>query len=317
MAVLPHEKQIIEYEKTLAQLRQKKEGHELLSSNELKKLEKKLEKLKEKVYSKLSPLERLDICRHSNRPRASDYFKMICDDFTELCGDRAYSDDRAIIGGLATIGGQKFMVIGQEKGHDTESRVHHNFGMPHPEGFRKALRLMQLAEKFHIPVLCVIDTPGAFPGLAAEERGQAWAIAMNLREMARLQVPIIKVIIGEASSGGALAIGVGDRMGMLEHGYYSVISPEGCASILYKDASRKGEAANALKLNAENLLEFEVIEEVIPEPLGGAHHDPETAAEKVKAFVVESWNTLKTLSVDELLEQRYQRFRKFGRYANT
>lgn len=309
---LPHEKQIREYEETLRHFREEKDGPKLLTSTEVQKLEKKLEKLKKKVYSELTPVERLDIARHPKRPRAKAYIEALCEDFIELYGDRQFRDDAAIIGGLGKICGQKFVVIGQEKGDDTESRLHRNFGMPHPEGFRKALRLMELAAKFHLPVLTLIDTPGAFPGLAAEERGQAWAIANNLLKMARLPTQIVCVVIGEAGSGGALAIAVGDRVGMLEHSYYSVISPEGCASILWKDASKKSLATSALKLNAENMLDFEVIDAAIKEPLGGAHHDPQIAIQNVQKFILKSWKELKDIPIETLVEQRYERYRKLG-----
>ena len=312
MAVLDHEKQIIEYEATIRSLKEKKDGARLLSQSETRKLELKLEKLKEKVYSKLTPVERLAICRHSGRPGSLDYIRFLCDEFVELHGDRSFGDDAAIIGGLCRIRGERFVIIGQEKGCDTESRLKRNFGMCHPEGFRKALRLMRLGSKFKLPVITLIDTSGAYPGLAAEERGQAWAIAENLREMSRLPTPIIVVVIGEAGSGGALALAVGDLVGMMEHGYYSVISPEGCASILWKDASKKGEAASALKLNSENLLDYQVIDTIIKEPLGGAHHDPKFAADQVREFILGSWHRLKGMPTNELLSARYYRFRKLG-----
>ncbi|MBS0622330.1 MAG: acetyl-CoA carboxylase carboxyltransferase subunit alpha [Verrucomicrobia bacterium] len=314
METLPHEKQIREYEETIQRLREQgsERGPCLLSPQEVVKLESKLEVLKHEVYGNLSPVERLAISRHPSRPRALYYIEKICTNFVELHGDRLFGDDPAIVGGFAQIGGQKFIVIGQEKGHDTQTRLHRNFGSAHPEGFRKALRLMQMAEKFSLPVVTLIDTQGAFPGLSAEERGQSWAIAMNLREMARLRTPIISVVLGEAGSGGALALAVADRVGMLEHGYYSVISPEGCASILWKDASQKAKAVEQLKLNSEYMMEFEVIEEVIAEPLGGAHHNPAIAALNVQEFIVSSWSRLKSLSIDELLNARYQKFRKLG-----
>ncbi len=286
-------------------------------SSEIRRLEQKLEKLKQKVYSELTSWQRLQICRHSARPHTLDYIKNICEQFVELHGDRNYGDDHAIVGGLAVINGIKFVVIGQEKGHDTESRVHHNFGMPNPEGYRKALRLMKLAEKFQLPVLSLIDTPGAYPGLEAEERGQGWAIAYNLKEMATLATPIIILIIGEGCSGGALGIGIGDVIGMLEHAYYSVISPEGCASILWKDSSKNMEAAATLKLNAENLLEDEIIDQIIPEPLGGAHHNPQVVYNNVKRFILEQWNILKLIPPQVLLENRYYKFRKMGRFHTS
>ncbi len=315
MDTLPHERQILEYAETIRRFREQGEGPNLLSEKEVAKLEQKLEALKKQVYSKLTPIERLAICRHPQRPRALYYIETLCEDFFELYGDRQYGEDSAIVGGLARIGGEKFMVIAQEKGHDTESRLHRNFGMPHPEGFRKARRLMETAARFHLPVVTFVDTPGAFPGLTAEERGQAWAIAENLREMARLRTPIIVVCIGEAGSGGALAIAIGDQIGMLEHGYYSVISPEGCASILWKDQSKKETAVEALKLNSENMLEFRVIDAVIPEPLGGAHHNRLATAESVKEFITSSWTQLKGLPTETLLARRYEKFRRIGSHS--
>lgn len=315
MDVLPHEKQIVEYEKTIQQFKEQNQKNPLFSVDEFRKLEKKLDKLKKKVYSSLTPWERVLICRHPNRPRSIDYIQNICDEFVELYGDRTFSDDSAIVGGLAKIGGCKFMIIGQEKGNDTESRLHRNFGMLHPEGFRKALRLAQLAEKFHLPVVCLLDTPGAYPGLTAEERGQGWAIAYNLRELSRLATPIMVVVIGEGCSGGALGMGVGDCIGMLEHAYYSVISPEGCASILWKDAAKNSHAASTLKMHAEDLLEFEVIDVVIKEPLGGAHHNPEEVYQGVKKFILDEWKFLKAYPPEVLLERRYQKFRKMGRFS--
>lgn len=313
--MLAHEKQIREYEKTIQQLKEQNKGNVHWTSDELKILEDKLENLKKQVYSKLSPWERVAICRHASRPRSIDYIKHLCTDFVELFGDRLFRDDCSIICGLAKINGVKFMVIGQEKGNDTESRLRRNFGMPHPEGYRKAMRCMRLAAKFKLPVLCLLDTPGAYPGLAAEERGQGWAIAQNLWEMARLPTPIIVLLIGEGCSGGALGVGVGDVIGMLQHSYYSVISPEGCASILWKDASKNSVAAEALKMHAEDLKELEVIDEIIEEPLGGAHQNPEEIYKKVKEFIGEQWSILKRMPLDCLLEQRYQKFRRMGKFA--
>ena len=316
MEVLPHEKQIVEFEKTISQFKKQNKETSLLSVDELRKLEKKLDKLKGKVYASLSAWDRVLICRHPERPRSIDYIQNMCDEFVELFGDRTFGDDHAVVGGLAIIDGRKFVIIGQEKGCDTESRLHRNFGMLHPEGFRKALRLAKLGEKFSLPVICLLDTPGAYPGLSAEERGQGWAIAMNLREFSRLKTPIIVTVIGEGCSGGALGMGIGDVIGMLEHAYYSVISPEGCASILWKDASRNSEAAATLKMHAEDLLGFDVIDKMIDEPLGGAHHDPEEAYRNVKSFILENWEILKVFPPEILLKRRYQKFRKIGRYAS-
>jgi len=313
--MLAHEKQILEYEKTIAQLKEQNKSNSLWSDDEIVKLEKKLELLKKKVYSQLTPWERVSICRHPARPRSIDYIKNICDQFTELYGDRSFRDDRSILCGLCTISGIKFMVIAQEKGNDTASRLHRNFGMPHPEGYRKAMRCMRLAAKFKLPVLSLIDTPGAYAGLAAEERGQGWAIAQNLWEMARLPTPILVLLIGEGCSGGALGVGIGDVVAMLQHAYYSVISPEACASILWKDTSKKELTASALKMHPEDLLALDVIDEMIEEPLGGAHHDPETVYQNVKKFILKQWNVLKSIPPDVLLEQRYQKFRKIGKFA--
>ncbi len=316
MDILPHEKQIHEYIKTIEHLKKQNRVNPLFTE-EIRKLESKLNKLKQEVYAGLNAWERILISRHAARPHTIDYIKNIADQFSELAGDRCFSDDHAILGGLVKIGGENFMVIGQEKGNDTESRVHRNFGMLNPEGFRKALRLMRLAEKFNLPIISFLDSPGAFPGLEAEERGQGWAIAYNLREMARIQTPIIVIIIGEGCSGGALGMGVGDVIGMLEHACYSVITPEGCASILWKDSAKKVEAASALKLNSENLLELKIIDAIIPEPLGGAHHDPQATYESVKSFILEQLQILKRIPPSLLIEQRYLKFRQMGQFTET
>lgn len=314
MDILPHEKPIHEYVKAIEHLKKQSQDNPLFQT-EIQKLEQKLEKLKEQVYSELTPWQRIMICRHPSRPHTVDFIKNICESFTELAGDRLYANDHAIVGGLAKIGGTNCIIIGQEKGHDTESRVYHNFGMLYPDGFRKALRLMKLAEKFHLPIVTLLDTPGAYPGLEAEERGQGWAIAHNLREMSVIKTPIIVAVIGEGCSGGALGMGVGDVVGMLEHAYYSVISPEGCASILWKDASKNVEAASALKLNAENLLEMGIIDTIIKEPLGGAHHHPQVVYTGVKRFVTEQMQALLRIPSPLLLEQRYLKFRRIGQVA--
>lgn len=311
METLPHEKQIEETLRTIEHLKKQNQNNTLFTQ-EIKKLEEKLEKLKEKVYSELTPWDRVQISRHPMRPHTSDYIKNLTKSFHELYGDRLYGDDHAIIGGLAEIEGLKCVIIGQEKGNDTESRVYRNFGMPNPEGYRKALRLMKLAEKFHLPVISLLDTPGANPILEAEERGQAGAIALNLREMSRLRVPIIVVIIGEGCSGGALGTGLGDVVLMLQHAYYSVISPEGCASILYKDASKKVDSAEALKLTSEDLLRLGVIDAIINEPLGGAHHNPELTYKHVKKAILDEVAALKNLPIELLIEQRYEKYRRIG-----
>lgn len=313
MDILPHEKQIHEYIKAIEHLKKQSADNPLFST-EIKKLEQKLEKLKEQAYAELTPWQRIAISRHPARPHTVDFIRNMCERFQELSGDRNFGDDPSVIGGLALIGGMKCMVIGQEKGFDTESRVHRNFGMLNPEGFRKALRLMKLAEKFSLPVVTLIDTPGANPRLEAEERGQAWAIALNLREMASLKTPIIAIVIGEGCSGGAVGIGLGDVVAMLEHAYYTVISPEGCASILWKDADKKAEAAEKLKLNSENLLQMGIIDAIINEPLGGAHKNPEKTCQNVKKFILEQWEILKMISPELLIEQRYLKFRKMGAF---
>lgn len=314
MEHLPHEKQIHEYLKTIEHLKKQSQNNPIFNA-EIRKLEQKLEKLKLKIYADLTPWERVQICRHSSRPHGLDFIKNMCRNFSELAGDRYYRDDHAIVGGLANIDGIKCVVIAQEKGYDTESRVYRNFGMPSPEGYRKALRLMKLAEKFNLPIVCLLDTPGAYPGLEAEERGQGWAIAHNLREMSRIQTPIVIVVIGEACSGGALGMGVGDVVGMLEHTYYSVISPEGCASILWKDSSKNIEAASALKLTAKDLLELKVIDTIIEEPLGGAHHNPDLTYQNTKKFIIEELNILRKIPLQILIEQRYLKFRHMGQYT--
>ena len=314
--ILPHEKEIYEYIKTIEHLKKQNKDNPLFR-NEIAKLEQKPQVLKQKVYAELTPWQRVMICRHPGRPHSLDYIKNICESFQELCGDRLYGDDRSIVGGLAKINGQKCVILGQEKGFDTESRIKHNFGMLNPEGFRKAIRLMKLAEKFNLPIVTMLDTPGANPVLEAEERGQGWAIAHNLREMARIATPIVVIVIGEGCSGGALGIGIGDSVGMLEHSYYSVISPEGCASILWKDPAKKIEAAASLKMNAENLLDLQIVDAIINEPLGGAHHDPATTYSNVKRYITEQFRLLSIMPKEILLEQRYLKFRKMGQFTKT
>lgn len=312
--LLAHEKEIMEHEETVELVKKKNEKNELLSKKEIAKMEKNVDKLKKDVYSSLQPWDRVSICRHPSRPHASDFIQNLTDEFIEIFGDRSFRDDPAVIAGLGKISGQKFMIVGQEKGKDTESRLHRNFGMLHPEGYKKALRCMQLAEKFDIPIITLLDTPGAFPGLSSEERGQGYAIAKNLFEMTRLSVPILVILIGEGCSGGALGMGIGDCIGMLEHAYYSVISPEGCASILWKDAKKNAKAASSLKLLAEDLIKLGVIDEIIPEPMGGAHHQPEVVYENVKFFISKHFESLKNIPIRDLLEQRFMKFRKMGEF---
>jgi acetyl-CoA carboxylase carboxyl transferase subunit alpha len=316
MTILPHEKQIVDLEQTLHKLKDQNKSNSVWSQEELMKMEVKLDQLKKTVYSQLKAWDRVAISRHPLRPHSIDYIQNLAEEFVELFGDRTFQDDHAIIAGLAKIDGQKFVVIGQEKGKDTESRLFRNFGMPHPEGYRKAMRCMRLAAKFNLPVITFLDTPGAYPGLAAEERGQGWAIAQNLWEMARLPTPILVVLIGEGCSGGALGIGVGDVIGMMEHSYYSVISPEGCASILWKDPTKNAVAAEVLKMHVEDLLKLGIVDFMIPEPLGGAHFDPKTAFHHVKSFIKDQWESIKSMPIDTLIENRYQKFRKMGKFIH-
>jgi acetyl-CoA carboxylase carboxyl transferase subunit alpha len=269
------------------------------------------------IYSNLGPWQRVQIVRHPARPYTLDYLKLLATDFMEMSGDRCFGNDQALIGGFATIGEQKIMVIGHQKGHDTKENIRHNFGLAHPEGYRKALRLMRLADKFDLPIITFIDTPGAYPGIASEERHIAEAIAVNLREMFTLKVPIVAVVLGEGGSGGALGIGVADRVLILENAYYSVISPEGCAAILWRDNSQAPKAAAALKMTSPDLLQLGLVDEVIPEPPGGAHHSWDTAAEAVKTAVLRQIAELRKLPIDDLREQRYAKFRAFGEFTEA
>jgi acetyl-CoA carboxylase carboxyl transferase subunit alpha len=285
-------------------------------AKEREKLAKKVDKLKSEVFAGITDWQRAQLARHPKRPYALDYLGRICSQFEELHGDRNFADDAAIVGGMAWIGDQPIMVICHQKGRDTKQKIQRNFGMPKPEGYRKALRLMKMAEKFKRPILTLIDTPGAYPGLDAEERGQAEAIARNLREMAKLRVPTISVIIGEGGSGGALALGVTDRILMLEYAIYSVISPEGCASILWKDAAQAPAAAAALRLTAPGLLKLGIIDEVIPEPLGGAHSDWDRAAELLKISVLKTLEELGKIPSLKLVDQRYQKYARMGQFSS-
>lgn len=306
------EKPIIELEKKIRDMKDFAAGENLEISSEIKVWEKKLERLQKEVYAKLTPWQKVQLARHPLRPQTLDYVSLLFTDFIELHGDRNFGDDKATIGGWGKLEGKPFMIIGQQKGKDTKQKLYRNFGMMHPEGYRKALRLMQLASRFRKPILILIDTPGAFPGLGAEERGQAQAIAFNLKEMSTLKVPLIIVIIGEGASGGALGIGVGDKIMMLEFAWYSVISPEGCAAILWRDASRAAQAAEALKLTAQDLLELKIIDKIIEEPLGGAHRNPAEQAQILKKEVLKAWEELRGLSPQELVERRIQKFRGMG-----
>jgi acetyl-CoA carboxylase carboxyl transferase subunit alpha len=282
-------------------------------AKEREKLEKKLDKLKADLFTNLTDWQRTQLARHPKRPYTLDYLERICERFDELHGDRRFGDDAAIVAGMGWIDGNPIMIIGQQKGRDTKQKILRNFGMPKPEGYRKALRLMKLAEKFQRPILCLIDTPGAYPGVDAEERGQAEAIARNLLEMAKLEVPVVAVVLGEGGSGGALALGVADRVLMMENAIYSVISPEGCASILWKDPAQAPKAAAALKLTAPHLLELGVIDGIVKEPLGGAHSNFDMAAAALKEAIVEAFSELSELSAEELVEERYQKFARMGR----
>ncbi|RED18891.1 acetyl-CoA carboxylase carboxyl transferase subunit alpha [Flavobacterium cutihirudinis] len=280
-----------------------------------KEINKKLEQTKKDIYKNLTAWQRVQLSRHPNRPYTLDYIRAICGDtFLELHGDRGFKDDKAMVGGLGKINGQSFMIIGQQKGFNTKTRQYRNFGMANPEGYRKALRLMKMAEKFGVPVVTLVDTPGAYPGLEAEERGQGEAIARNIFEMVRLQVPIITVIIGEGASGGALGIGVGDKVYMLENTWYSVISPESCSSILWKSWEYKERAAEALKLTSSDMKKQKLVDDVIPEPLGGAHYDRETTFKTVAEYITKGYNELKDLSTADLIAQRMDKYSNMGEY---
>jgi acetyl-CoA carboxylase carboxyl transferase subunit alpha len=283
----------------------------------LDKLQDKLSRLRREIYSKLTPWQKTLVARHPKRPYTKDLIRLLFEDFLEIHGDRKFADDHALVGGLAVFHGRPVAIIGHQKGRDLKEKIARNFGMPRPEGYRKALRIMRLAEKFSRPVFSFIDTPGAYPGRGAEERGQAEAIAFNLREMARLPVPIIVTITGEGGSGGALAIGVGDRVNILENAIYSVISPEGCAAILWKDQSKAAEAAKNLRLTAPQLQEIGVVDEIIPEPEGGAHTSHEATAELLDRILTEQVETLGRLEPQVLVEERYQKFRKMGIFGQT
>lgn len=306
---LDFERPIINLEKKIGEL-QGLDGTE----DEIKRLRSQAERLKKRIYSNLNRWQRVQLARHPRRPYSADVIELITDDFIEFHGDRRFGDDWAIIAGVAKIGKHKIAIIAQQKGRDTKEKIKRNFGMPHPEGYRKALRIMQMAAKFNLPILCLVDTPGAYPGAKAEERGQSEAIARNLYEASILPVPIVVVIIGEGGSGGALAIAVGDRILMLENAIYSVISPEGCASILWRDSSKNKEAAEALKLTAQDLQKLGIIDEIIPEPVGGAHMDSKKAAENLKKSVLRHLAELRKIPLVELIPLRIKKFRDMGVY---
>jgi acetyl-CoA carboxylase carboxyl transferase subunit alpha len=311
---LDFEQPIAELEAKISELRHASQGSACDIDEEVGKLREKLKVRTAEIFHELTPWQISQLARHPQRPYTLDYIKLICEEFEELAGDRTYSDDAAIVSGLARIDGRPVMIIGHQKGRDTKGKIRRNFGMPRPEGYRKALRMMKTAERFRLPLFTFIDTPGAYPGVGAEERGQSEAIARNLLEMAELRIPVICTVIGEGGSGGALAIGVGDRTLMLEYGTYSVISPEGCASILWKSAERARDAADALGLTASRLLEFGLIDQIVREPLGGAHRDPAAMAERLKGVLLAHLDNLERLDTATLLEQRYQRLRGYGRF---
>jgi acetyl-CoA carboxylase carboxyl transferase subunit alpha len=314
----------LEFEKPIAELEQRIDDLKRLAGDasfgvalEIEPLEKRLTELRREIYKQLTPFQRVEVARFKLRPFTLDYIERIFTDFIELHGDRAFREDAAIIGGWARLEGETVMVIGHQRGRDTKDNLKRNFAMPHPEGYRKALRLMKLAEKFQVPVLTFIDTPGAWAGLGAEERGQSEAIARNLYEMSRLTVPIIATVIGEGGSGGAIALGAGDKVLMMEHAIYSVISPEGCASILWKSAERASEAAEALGITAHRLKAMGLIDKIVNEPVGGAHRDPKQMSAQLKRGLNDAWRQVTDMKVKELLERRYERLQSYGRFSDT
>jgi acetyl-CoA carboxylase carboxyl transferase subunit alpha len=311
---LDFEQPIADLDAKIQELRHASHGQAFNIEDEISTLQGKLKTKTAEIFRNLTPWQVAQVARHPARPYTLDYLGVITEEFHELAGDRTYADDAAIVGGLARINDRSVMVIGHQKGRDTKSKIKRNFGMPRPEGYRKALRLMQLAERFRLPILTFIDTPGAYPGVGAEERGQSEAIARNLLEMADLRVPIICTVIGEGGSGGALAIGVGDVTNMLEYSTYSVITPEGCASILWKTAERAKDAAEQLGLTAPRLLELGLVDKVVREPLGGAHRNPRSMAIRLKAVLMNELEKLESMPINDLLEQRYKRLRSYGAY---
>ena len=308
--ILDFERPIIELEQKIVEMR--KYADNLDIADEIATLENKVDQLRENVYSNLTRWQRVQLARHPDRPYTLDYIPLITEDFIELHGDRRFGDDKSIVAGFCTLNKETVLIVGHQKGRDTRSNIYRNFGMPNPEGYRKALRLMQLAVKFHRPIICLLDTPGAYPGIGAEERGQGEAIARNLFEMSHLPVPIIIVIIGEGASGGALGIGVGDRILMFENAWYSVISPESCSSILWRNWEYKEQAAEALKLTAPDLLEQGVIDRIIPEPMGGAHRNPQLMAQTLKNALLEELKALRKIKTDRLVQLRVEKFSKMG-----
>jgi len=310
--VLEFEKPIVELERKIAEMKEFASGENVELSREIEMMEQKLARMADDIYSKLTRWEKVQLARHPRRPYTLDYIKALCTDFIELHGDRYYADDKAVVCGFGKFNGCKVALIGQQKARDTKNKLLRNFGMMHPEGYRKALRIMRLAEKFNTPILIFIDTPGAYPGVEAEERGQAEAIARNIREMFKITVPIIITIIGEGASGGALGIGVGDVILMLENSWYSVISPEGCAAILWRDQAKASEAAEALRLTAQDMLQLDVIDKIIAEPRGGAHRNPQGVYNLLREEISARLDHYLSLSVEELLKQRVEKFRRMG-----
>lgn len=309
---LEFEKPVIELENKIKELEKFTDKEDIDFSDEIIKLNQRLDKLRKDIFGNLTNWQRVQISRHPKRPYTMDYINLIMEDFIEIHGDRHFYDDRALITGVAKINGKKIMIMGHQKGRDMKENLERNFGCAHPEGYRKAMRVMRIAEKFHIPIVTFIDTPGAYPGIGAEERGQAEAIAYNLREMANVKVPIVIFVIGEGGSGGALGIGLGDKIFVLENAYYSVISPEGCAAILWRDPAKANLAAAALKLTASELLELKIIDDIVPEPPGGAHRDHVFAANEVKKKILQTLDELSKFNKEELLDNRYNKYRQIG-----
>ena len=315
--LLNFEKPVADLEQRIEEIRSLADENELEASDQIQQLEKRAAELRKEIFLRLTPAQRLQVARHPRRPSTLDYIQTICDDWFEMHGDRHGCDDRALVVGLARLDSRPVVVMGHQKGRDTKDNVLRNFGMPNPTGYRKALRLIRHANRFRLPILTLIDTPGAYPGIEAEERGQGEAIAVNLRELFQVEVPVICTIIGEGGSGGALAIGVGNRVLMFEHSVYSVISPEGCAAILWKDASKAPRAAEALKITAKDLLGMGIIDEILPEPIGGAHRAPLDAADALKRALIRHLDELSAMSGRELREDRYQKFRQMGVFLES
>jgi len=312
MRYLDFEKPIVELQKKITELQSLSKDGPVSLQKEVHKLEEKLQEVKKHTYENITPWQRVQIARHPRRPYTLDYIRMIFKDFMEFHGDRAFADDKAMVAGFGYLDGQRFFIIGHQKGRDAKENIYRNFGSAHPEGYRKAIRLMKIAEKFGIPIVVFIDTPGAYPGIGAEERGQAHSIAYNLKEMIQLEVPIVVFVIGEGGSGGALGVGVADRVCVLENAYYSVISPEGCAAILWKDHKKAPEAAASLKLVASDLLGMGIIDAIVKEPMGGAHFDPEITAKEISKTIKKYYKELKNKSNTDLTDERYQKFRRMG-----